>query len=180
MSEFRADELFTLTIDGKATYPLNLEFSLKPLEDYAIFKNPGIYSIHYLGELIYLGFSQNHNDIRKTRWVRQLATITLRGNNIQFSAKGYNALNKSELWPYYNHLNLHVENRDYQTSKNRVLFACYHKNEFLILDETVLKNFVFTWYPLPSDSNIENKCKELKKQYKPRCNEEYLPLKIKS
>jgi hypothetical protein len=70
MSEFRADELFTLTIDGKATYPLNLEFSLKPLEDYAIFKNPGIYSIHYLGELIYLGFSQNHDDIRKTRWVR--------------------------------------------------------------------------------------------------------------
>jgi hypothetical protein len=178
MSEFRADELFTLIIDGKATYPLNLEFSLKPLEDNAIFKNPGIYSIHYLGELIYLGFSQNQDDIRKTRWVRQLATITIRGNNIQFSSKAHKALIKSELWPYYSHLNLEIENKDFQTSKNRVSFASCHKNEFLILDETVLKNFVFIWYPLPGHSNIESKCEELKKQYKPRCNEEFVPFNI--
>jgi hypothetical protein len=110
--------------------------------------------------------------------VRQLATITIRGNNIQFSSKAHKALIKSELWPYYSHLNLKIENKDFQTSKNRVSFASCHKNEFLILDETVLKNFVFTWYPLPGHSNIESKCEELKKQYKPRCNEEFVPFNI--
>jgi hypothetical protein len=75
-------------------------------------------------------------------------------------------------------LNLEIENKDFQTSKNRVSFASCHKNEFLILDETVLKNFVFTWYPLPGHSNIESKCEELKKQYKPRCNEEFVPFNI--
>lgn len=180
MLTFNAHNIFRIVHKPSAFFPLNIEFKVKNqlIED--CFNNPGIYSILYKGELIYIGFSANNDDIRSTRWARQIATITLRGEKVLFSEDALDVLKNSQLWSYFAHLKPTASNKDFQTSKNRMLFASFHWEEFLILNETTLKKFEFQWNPMPNinKEEIEIKCKNLKVKFAPRCNQEYSPKKI--
>jgi hypothetical protein len=172
---FSANTLFQIRTNVNASFPLNIEFKLKKVEEENRFKCPGIFSILYKGEIIYIGYSENNDDIRSSRWVRQLATITLRGDKVVFSKEALEILQNSNILPYINHLKPMVSNRDFQTSKNRVLFANYHWNEFVCLSEETLKHFEFQWFPImkAKRKEVKQKCENLKNQYTPRCNKEY-------
>lgn len=180
MLTFNAHNIFRIVHKPSAFFPLNIEFKVKNQLNEDCFKNPGVYSILYKGELIYIGFSANHDDIRSTRWVRQLATITLRGEKVLFSEDALDVLKNSHLWSYFTHLKPTASNKDFQTSKNRMLFASFHWEEFLILNETTLKKFEFQWNPMSNHSKkeIEMICQNLKNKYTPRCNKEYNQFKL--
>ena len=160
----------------KTQFPRNLEFYCKVSGDE--FRKVGIFFLFYRGELIYIGFTENNQDVIAERLVRQLATITLRDHRIQFTTAALNELNakEEEFNTFFNLPVPIIAIKDFVTSVNRVAFASYHWDEFINLNDETLSRFEFKWYPNPSlgnHPNIEALCNEMKKKYKPRCNQEY-------
>jgi hypothetical protein len=163
-----------------AHFPRNLEFY--SVVDNPEFRQPGIFNLYYRGELIYIGFTNNKQDVIAERVVRQIATITLRDHRIQFSSTAAKIFKQE---PVFNaHINiteLVIANDDFQTSGNRVKYAAYHWDEFLNLNKATLDRFEFEWFPKPSlgkHPDIEALCNQLKNRYAPRCNREYSNLKL--
>lgn len=182
MFSFKATEIFKIVLIEGKKYPLNINFKVVGREQEDAFSNSGLFTIHYKGELIYIGYSNTNSDIRTSRWVRQIATITLRGEDVCFSESASNALLQNDnLKFFFDSEIIQNDNVDFQTSINRVLFAAEHWNEFAVLSQNTLSHFIFNWYPNISTKSIidlENLCNALKKQYKPRCNKEYETFKF--
>jgi hypothetical protein len=164
---FRADELFQIKVDENAVFPLNLSFDYEKNANETL-NQPGIFFMLYKGELIYIGYANREDAL--SRMKKQLEGITLRGKNVSFNEQCKSTVKNSEtLKSFFSDSKLNRENST-QTSPKRILFAENHWQDFASLDECILKNFVFDWYPIKSD--IENKCEELKTMLKPRCNQE--------
>ena len=166
---------FKVVNTNKNQFPCNLEIESKVTTD--TFRNPGIFFLFYRGELIYIGFTNNHQDVITERVVRQLATITLRDHRIQFTSAAINALRGNEIFnTYFNLPEPVVANVDFVTSVNRVKYAAQHWDEFKNFNSETLSRFEMEWYPNPDlkgHGSVEELCQQLKNHYKPRCNEEY-------
>jgi hypothetical protein len=169
--KFKADEIFDLIVDTNAVFPLNLDFVLKdkkPMD----FSGPGIYFLYYKEELVYIGYfhsSKLNNDVRTQRWIKELASITMRGKQVTVNSTSIKALDNST--------NLIQTPRkpkgDFLTSKKRVEFAdkswiSFQTNDFLC-------DFTFYWFKEEKGLNrIKSQLKlvtnQLRKFYKPTCN----------
>jgi hypothetical protein len=171
---FNATQLFRVKREPNL-YPLDIEFELKTYSNQEIFKNPGIFTLFYRGELIYIGYSNNSDDIRTTRFVRQLQTITMRGLHVNFNSASINAIESSNnLRGDFSRLNLSdLNQQDFVTSVNRISFADKHWDEFSRLDDSILQHFEFALYVIPGDKNRKDFAGILKREYKPRCNQEF-------
>jgi hypothetical protein len=167
---FRADELFQISIDVNAVFPLNLEFSAKELKKSEL-QGPGIFFMTYKDELIYIGLADKQEAL--DRMNRQLETITLRGAYVAFNNLSIQTIRKSRILNDFFKGDLSNKN-GFETSKKRVLFAEIHWRDLAFLDDYMLKNFAFDWFPI--DTDLEEKCNQLKKKFHPRCNQEgFLP-----
>jgi hypothetical protein len=171
---FNATELFSVNLVPNL-YPLDITFELKPYSNEEIFKNSGVFTLFYRGELIYIGYSDNKDDIRTSRFVRQLQTVTMRGLHVQFNQKSKNTIRESvNLRNDFNEDILSSENQlDFMTSKNRILFADKHWDEFSRLDNSILQHFEFVWCVITGNKNRSEFATNLKRNYKPRCNQEF-------
>jgi hypothetical protein len=173
---------FKLINENKIQFPRNFEFECLADTCAGDFENAGIFFLYYRGELIYIGYTNNHENVIAERVVRQLATITLRDHRVQFTKAALNALNGNEVFnTYFNLPEPVVANADFVTSVNRVKYAAHHWDEFKNFNSETLSRFEIDWYPhldLKGCSSVEGLCKELKAQYKPRCNQEYTPPKL--
>jgi hypothetical protein len=165
--KFKADELFDLIEDTKSVFPLNLEFV--PKKNLASkLNNSGIYFLTYKGELIYIGYAIKEDAV--SRMKKQLEGITLRGKNLAFNDSCQEIIKKSNILnPFFSDAIL-AQKKSVETSPKRILFAENHWKDFAFLDETILRNFIFHWFPL--DSDVAKKCDGLKQQLRPRCNKE--------
>ena len=166
----------------KIQFPRNFEFECIADTFSGDFENAGVFFLYYRGELIYIGYTNNQENVLAERVVRQLATITLRDHRIQFTQAALNALNGNEVFnTYFNLPEPVVANADFVTSVNRVKYAAYHWDEFKNFNSETLSRFEIEWYPKPDlkgYKSIEELCSGLKAQYKPRCNQEYTPPKL--
>ena len=164
---FRADELFQISIDRNAAFPLNLSFEYnKNLNE--ILNQSGIFFMMYNGELLYIGYANKEDSF--SRMKKQLEGITLRGKNVSFNETCKSTIKNSEILnAFFPDVQLNQE-KSTHTSPKRILFAENHWQEFAFLDQSILKNFVFDWFPV--ESEVEEKCNELKAMLKPRCNQE--------
>jgi hypothetical protein len=168
----RAEELFRITIDSNSVFPLNLSFELTE-DSRPAFQGPGIYFLYYKAELIYIGFfypSQKNRDVRKERMLKEIATITMRGNKVVFSKDAFNAHQQCVNYPIYQG---EISANGFQTSKNRVEFADQNWSEFQ--NNEFLKDFSFYWFKEDKTlGRTRNELKEVTKQlfnfYKPTCN----------
>jgi hypothetical protein len=145
--------------------------------DNDIFKSPGIFFLFYRGELIYIGFTNNHENLIAERVIRQIATITLRDHRLQFTKAALETLLNAPMFESYFILPKPIiANTDFVTSVNRVLFASNHWDEFKNFNNETLSRFEMEWYPNPNLGvcrSISDLCDSLKNRYKPRCNQEY-------
>jgi hypothetical protein len=170
----KADELFRLEVNENKQFPLNLKFSCLPIEDEIIFQNRGIFALYYREELIYIGYSNNTDDIRTTRFVRQLQSITFRGEFVQLNNACINLIpSLVTISKDFTNNSVTPTGIDYVTSVNRLKFAEAHWDEFSHLENGFLKFFKFEWYVIEEDENLENTTRKLKQKYQPRCNQEY-------
>lgn len=168
-------ELISICKVKDCQFPANLKFfSLAKDEDYS---TPGIFFLFYRGELIYIGFTNNQQNIISERVVKQLATLTLRDYRIQFSEIASKHLKEdATLKNYFQIPEPTIANIDFQTSLNRIIFASKHWDEFKNFNEETLKRFELTWFPNPNLGNFKNiqeLAKSLKIRFNPRCNQEY-------
>jgi hypothetical protein len=168
---------FKVVNANKNQFPCNLEFESIASASAAEYKKPGIFFLFYRGELIYIGYTDNNQDVIAERVVRQLATITLRDHRIQFTSAAINALRGNEIFNTYFNLPAPViANKDFVTSVNRVKYAAQHWDEFKNFNAETLSRFEMEWYPNPDlkgHGSVEELCQQLKDHYKPRCNQEY-------
>jgi hypothetical protein len=166
---FQANELFQIRVDENAVFPLNLIFDFDKNANVTL-NQPGIFFMMYKGELIYIGYAIQQEAL--DRMHRQLETITLRGSSVSFNDLAVSTIRNSKtISPFFTNTMLERRN-GFETSQKRILFAENHWQDFAFLDEDILKNFVFNWYPI--DCNIPRKCNALKAVLKPRCNQEGL------
>lgn len=164
---YRADELFQISVDANAVFPLNLEFIIKDSNKNEL-QGSGIFFITFKDELIYIGFADRQDAL--DRMNRQLETITLRGSGVAFNERSENTiLNSVVLRPFFNNEMLGKRN-GYVTSQRRVLFAENHWKDFASLDECILKDFAFDWFAI--ETNVAERCELLKEKFHPRCNQE--------
>jgi hypothetical protein len=165
--KYNAADIFEIQVDSKGVFPLNLEFvSKKNL--LTILDNSGIYFLTYKGELIYIGYAVKEDVL--SRMKKQLEGITLRGKNLAFKNPSRKTIRKSDILNSFFSDTILTQKKSIETSPKRILFAEQHWKDFAFLDETILRNFVFHWFPI--DANVEEKCSELKKLLRPRCNKE--------
>jgi hypothetical protein len=165
--KYNAADIFEIQVDSKGVFPLNLEFvSKKNL--LTILDNSGIYFLTYKDELIYIGYAVKEDVL--SRMKKQLEGITLRGKNLAFKKPSKQTIRKSSLLNSFFSDAILAQKKSVETSPKRILFAEQHWKNFAFLDETILRNFIFHWFP--TDSNVEEKCSELKKILRPRCNKE--------
>ncbi len=165
--KYNAADIFEIQVDSKGVFPLNLEFVPKK-NLIPIFDNSGIYFLTYKDELIYIGYAVKEDVI--SRMKKQLEGITLRGKNLAFKKPSKQTIRKSSLLNSFFSDAILAQKKSVETSPKRILFAEQHWKNFAFLDETILRNFIFHWFP--TDSNVEEKCSELKKILRPRCNKE--------
>lgn len=168
----RAEDLFRITIDSNSVFPLNLSFELTD-DSQPAFQGPGIYFMYYKTELVYIGFfypSQKNRDVRKERMLKEIATITMRSNQVVFTKNAFNAYQQCVNYPIFQG---EIGDNGFQTSKNRVEFADKNWNEFQ--KNEFLKDFSFYWFK--EDKKLDKTRDELKKVtkqlinfYKPTCN----------
>lgn len=156
-------------------FPCNLKFDCN--ESDQTFKNQGIFFLYYRSELVYIGYTNNQQDVIADRVVRQMATITLRDYRIQFTQTALNVLRGIEIFDTYFSLpEPTVANADFVTSVNRVNYAANHWDEFKDFNSETLSRFEIDWNPNPNlkiCNSIQELCRQLKTRYKPRCNQEY-------
>jgi hypothetical protein len=174
--KFKADEIFDLSVNTNAVFPLNLE--LVPKKNLASkLNNSGIYFLTYKDELIYIGYAVKEDAI--SRMKKQLEGITLRGKNLVFNDLCQETIQKSNILNSFFSDAILAQKKSVETSPKRIFFAENHWKDFAFLDQYILSNFVFHWFPM--DSDIKEKCAQLKKQLLPRCNEEgVLPTEYKN
>jgi hypothetical protein len=175
MTIFNLSSLFKFKVVEGIQFPCNFEFECIVKDD--SFNNPGIFFLYYRKELIYIGFTNNNQDVISERVVRQIATITLRDHRIHFTPAALNCLIKNKTFDsYFNSTQQIVSNKDFVTSVNRVEYAAYHWDEFKNFNLESLSRFEIAWYPNPNlqgSNSINELCQQLKNHYKPRCNKEY-------
>jgi hypothetical protein len=163
------------TIDSRQ-FPTNLEF-FSTTND-SRFLQPGIFFLFFRGELIYIGYSENHQNIVAERVVRQISTITLRDHRLQFTKTALGALSNLSVFNSYFILPKPiVANADYVTSVNRAHFASSHWDEFKDFNNETLSRFEIEWYPNPELNNyssIEDLSIVLINKHNPRCNRQYV------
>jgi hypothetical protein len=169
--EYSADEIFELSVDSKAVFPLNLEFEIKD-KKCTDFCGPGMFFMYFKDELLYIGYfhsSKQDNDVRSQRWRKELATITMRGKWITVNPKADKALDNST------HLTQAPRRPkgDFLTSKKRVEFA--DKNWNSLNSNYFLCDFIFYWFPEEKGLNRTKKqlkavTNQLREFYKPTCN----------
>jgi hypothetical protein len=164
--EYSADEIFELSVDSKAVFPLNLEFAKR--KEFPKFKDTGIFFLAYKDELIYIGYSVKEDAILRMR--KQLEGITLRGKNLIFNDSCILVIQNSKTLNPFFPASILNQQKSTETSLKRILFAEQHWKDFVFLDQYILRNFIFHWFPL--DSDVAKKCDELKQQLLPRCNQE--------
>ena len=164
--EYSADEIFELSVDPKAAFPLNLEFAKR--KEFPKFKDTGIFFLAYKDELIYIGYSVKEDAILRMR--KQLEGITLRGENLIFNDSCISVIQNSKTLNPFFPASILNQQKSTETSPKRILFAEHHWKDFAFLDQYILSNFVFHWFPLGSE--VEKKCNKLKQQLRPRCNKE--------
>jgi hypothetical protein len=169
--KYSADEIFELSVDSQAVFPLNLEFEIKDKKS-PNFLGPGMYFMYYKDELVYIGYfhsSKQDNDVRSQRWKKEIATITMRGKWVTVNPKVNQALDASA--------NLTQTPRkpkgDFLTSKKRVEFADKNWNSFK--SNNFLCDFTFYWFPEEKGLNRTKKqlkavTNPLREFYKPTCN----------
>lgn len=177
MTRFTLSEHLRYKAVDKTQFPCNMQFESIPSANSDEFKKPGIFFLYFRGELIYIGFTNNNQDVIAERVVRQIASITLRDHRIQFSEAALSELRDNEVFnTYFNSPAPVVANKDFVTSVNRVKYAAHHWDEFKNFNSETLSRFEIDWYPNPDlkgCNSIEERCQQLKNQYKPRCNQEY-------
>jgi len=175
MNLFNLSNHINFSVVERTQFPCNLKFD-NQVSDFQ-FNVPGIFFLYYRSELIYIGFTNNHQDVIAERIVRQLATITLRDYRIQFTPSALRVLKGNEIFDtYFNLPSPAVANVDFVTSVNRVNYAAYHWDEFKDFNSETLSRFEFDWYPNPDlkiCNSIQELCQQLKNLYRPRCNQEY-------
>lgn len=175
MTMFKLSNYLNFRVIEGTQFPCNLKFD-SHASDYK-FNAPGIFFLYYRSELVYIGCTNNQQDVIAERIVRQLATITLRDYRIQFTSSALNVLNGNEIFDtYFNLPEPAVANVDFVTSGNRVNYAAYHWDEFKDFNSETLSRFEFDWYPNPDlkiCNSIQELCQQLKNLYRPRCNQEY-------
>jgi hypothetical protein len=165
--QFNANDLFQVEVDNASSFPLNLDFVPKK-NLIPIFDNSGIYFLTYKDELIYIGYAVKEDVL--SRMKKQLEGITLRGKNLAFKNPSRKTIRKSDILNSFFSDTILTQKKSIETSPKRILFAEQHWKDFAFLDETILQNFIFHWFPI--DANVEEKCSELKKLLRPRCNKE--------
>jgi hypothetical protein len=165
--KYNASDIFEIHVDPKGVFPLNLEFiPQKNLE--SKLSDSGIFFLTYKDELIYIGYADKEDAL--SRMQKQLEGITLRGKNLAFKKTSKQTIQKSTILNSFFSDTLLAQKKSVETSPKRILFAEQHWKDFAFLDEKILRNFVFHWFPI--DANVEEKCKTLKAMLKPRCNQE--------
>lgn len=183
-------------IDNDSTYPLNLNFSLKKTSKSEAVRGPGIYTITYRNEVIYLGKFQpvGNNNIFNDRWLRHFETLTMRGKRIGFGRNSYttNKLKKISSNLKNDQLikliqiiyNQEGENRfkdtGVVTSINRLRFADENWQKYSSINDTsILSEFKFRLHKINESkkdqsvdktTNIEN---HLLRIIHPFCNREF-------
>jgi hypothetical protein len=162
-----AAKLFQLEVDSDCIFPLNIKFEATEDAKQKI-NSTGIYFLTYKGELLYIGYAVQQEALDRMR--RQLEGITLRGSRVAFNDLAVLTIENSDiLRPFFNATILERRN-GFVTSEKRVLFAENHWKDFAFLDKCILSNFAFDWFPV--DSDVEEKCNQLKNKFHPRCNNE--------
>jgi hypothetical protein len=165
--KFNAADVFAIHVDPQQAFPLNLEFV--PNKNLAAkLNNSGIYFLTYKDELIYIGYAIKEDAI--SRMKKQLEGMTLRGKNLAFKKPSKQTIRKSNILNSFFLDAILAQKKSVETSPKRILFAEQHWKDFAFLDSTILRNFVFHWFP--TDTNVEEKCAQLKKEFRPRCNKE--------
>jgi hypothetical protein len=179
MNKYLASELFCIE-EKSSLFPLNLKFALNSKIPKSEFEGAFVYSISFDNTKIYIGycFNDKQNDIRKSRWSKQLESILFRGYRVGLNSKSLIELEKvlkHKLSPR-NLANIKVKKTDVMTSVNRLLFANTYWDEIKFLDsknQLFLKRISFQIEDscdLSSRKDFKHKTKELIKQMKPRCN----------
>jgi hypothetical protein len=176
---FRADELFDISADANAAFPLNLEFIIKDSNKKEL-QGSGIYFMTYKGELIYIGFADKQDALLRMKM--QLEGVTLRGKNVAFRKNSVDAIRNSHILKHFFNPSILREN-GYETTPKRILFAENHWKDFAYLDEYVLNNFAFDWFAV--ENNVAERCELLKDKFHPRCNSQGFltkdyPMELKS
>lgn len=165
--KYNAADIFEIQVDSKGVFPLNLEFvSKKNL--LTILDNSGIYFLTYKDELIYIGYAVKEDVL--SRMKKQLEGITLRGKNLAFNDSCQETIKKSNILNPFFSDSILAQKKSVETSPKRILFAEQHWKDFAFFNETILRNFVFHWFS--TNANVVEKCAELKKLLRPRCNME--------
>ena len=179
MNKYLASELFCVE-EKTSFFPLNLKFALSSKIPKPEFEGAHVYSISFDEAIIFIGycFNDKQNDIRKSRWSKQLESILFRGYRVGLNSKSLIEVEKAlkHKLNQRDRANIKFKKTDVMTSKNRLIFANKHWNEIKLLDaknELFLKRISFQIEDssgLNSRKDFEYKVKELIKQIKPCCN----------
>lgn len=162
VNTYRADEI----ISFKETNPLpglpkfcNIHFYPAHFED-SFLKGPGLYIVCFDGKPLYLGkylglkadpFSGN---ILKLRWIKHLATLTLRGKRISLSKRTQDIVSALDdenviIQAFRNGVQELIHNdRGCVTTAPRLIFANDNWQDFLSLDNSIISRFTFTYLQL--------------------------------
>lgn len=167
-----AANIFQIEKDSSCIFPLNLVVKLKDSKSEKL-SGPGIYFLYYKSELVYIGYyfkSKGVDDVRTQRWIKELATISMRGKQVVFSKNAANAHTNCLQYPKYIG---EISDNGFQTSAKRVVFADQHWKEFR--NDEFLDHFNFYWFPEEkgmgrSKEELKEVTKTLRKFYEPLCN----------
>jgi hypothetical protein len=173
---YRASELFDVSFSG--SFPLDVEFVLKNS-----FKSDpellvkGIYAMAFKDEQLYIGSYSGSGNLAEARWQNELQTHSLRGFNVGFTPAAWRTLQGAHHLCSANFPS-RVEDTGYLTSSKRVLFAGENWHLLSQNPDKWLSYFSFCWMPLPpkikhSKKELQTLTNQLRKFYKPRCNQEY-------
>ncbi len=169
---FRADELFDISADANAAFPLNLEFLRNPKFPISL-SGPGIYFLYHKVELVYIGFfypDGDKRDARMERMKKEIATISMRGRKVVFTQDAFEAHQKCINYPIFQG---EISQNGFQTSVNRVNFADKNWKDFKT--NNFLCDFSFYWFPEEKDlgrtrEELLDLTNQLRNFYKPTCN----------
>jgi hypothetical protein len=167
-----AANIFQTEKDLNGIHPIDLKFKLIDPGSESL-KGPGIYFLYFKTELVYIGYyfkGSGLDDVRTQRWIKELATISMRGKRVVFSKNAANAHTNCLQYPKYVG---EISDNGFETSAKRVVFADKHWKEFQSND--FLDHFNFYWFPEEkgmgrTKKELKDITKILRKFYKPLCN----------
>ena len=170
--EYSADEIFELSVDSKAVFPLNLEFEIKDKKSPNI-PGPGLYFLYFKDELVYIGFfypDGDKRDARIERMKKEIVTISMRGREVVFTQTASDSHKQCVNYPIFQG---EISQNGFQTSVNRVNFADKNWDDFKT--NNFLCDFSFYWFPEEKNlgrtrNELADLTNQLRKFYKPTCN----------